>query len=167
MSDYQDIAAALTARHLQTRYELLVGFEVKSKASDIHAKLGRAGFDFAPVTEGGRLVGRIGRQSVAGHSRLRAGDLLERLSPRFLIASNSDVGRVMTWLTEDPWLLVVDGNQVTGVVTPSDLNRQAGRTYLYLLITDFESRLANSVRRIIGPNSALKYLSEPRLSMAM
>jgi hypothetical protein len=162
VSDYQDIAAALTARHLQTRYEELVGFDVNHRASDIHAKLEEAGYDFAPVTEGDRLVGRIGQHSVAGHTQLRAGDLLERLSPRFLIASNSDVGRVMTWLVDDPWLLVVDGNRVTGVVTPSDLNRQAGRTYLYLLITDFESRLADSIRRIVGPKSAVTYLSESR-----
>lgn len=66
----------------------------------------------------------------------------------------------MTWLSEDHWLLVVDGNRVTGVVTPSDLNRYAARTYLYLLLADFESQLANAIRRVVGPEGATALLSD-------
>lgn len=52
----------------------------------------------------------------------------------------------MVWLQHDPWLLVVDGRQITGLVTPSDLNRQAARSYFYLLVADFEIRLADAIR---------------------
>jgi hypothetical protein len=73
-------------------------------------------------------------------------DLVEPLADTHLLSGDSTITEVMRWLAVDPWLFVIDGQGISGVVTPSDLNRQAGRTYFYLLVAGFEIRLAAETR---------------------
>jgi hypothetical protein len=56
---------------------------------------------------------------------------------------------------------VLDGNRLTGFVTPSDANRQEARSYFYLLLADVEVGLADLVRGHFDPvESAIGELSD-------
>jgi hypothetical protein len=53
----------------------------------------------------------------------------------------------MRYLQEQPFLLVLEGRSISGLVTPVDLGRPAARTYFYLLLAQLEIALAEVVRR--------------------
>lgn len=142
---YEEVAESLAVRLIATPMDQIIGFDSDEPLTDAIARLQEAHIDYAPVFEGGTLVGRIARGEQFDGNR-RVVDALERLRAVFLISADSPISSAMRWLAKQPWLLLVDGNSVAGVVTPADLNHQAVRVYFYMLIADFEIRLASLLR---------------------
>ena len=69
----------------------------------------------------------------------------------------------MAYLHDRPFLFVVEGREITGLVTPSDLNKQPGRTYFYLLIANLEIAIAEMVRsHFANQSDALGLISKSR-----
>jgi hypothetical protein len=143
---YEEIAAALTVRYIQTPTKDLEGFEGHVTAKEAVPVLQRGGYDFAPLYENGHVIGRVALSDLEDAHSLRVGDLASQLRSDYLIGASATIGETMRRLKGDPWLLVVDREGMSGLITPSDLNRQASRTYFYLLIADFEIRLAQRIR---------------------
>ena len=160
---YEDIASALTVRHIQTPARDLLGFEPNTPAGEAAAVLETRRIDFAPVMQANEIVGRVGLSSLLDSPTDLVGALAVPLATDYLVTADVAISQVMKWLLEHPWLLVIDGRHVSGVVTPSDLNRQAARTYFYLLIADFEIRLADYTRRFFDDQTkALALMSGER-----
>jgi len=143
---YEDVLQSITARHIQTPVNRLIGFETTTSVASALGVLERNRFDFAPVFEGEQILGRVALSRLIEAESGSIGDHLEPLRGSFLVTSDSKITNSMRWLATDPWLVVVDGQDISGIITPSDLNRQGARTYFYLLVADFEIRLAEAVR---------------------
>lgn len=139
-----EIAGSFAVRHVHTPAARLKGFEVEHPASEAVDVMTTHTFDFAPVYRDGRLLGRVAREDLVGASRV--GDALQPLAGSYIVSASSPMRELLRWLSSDPWLLTVDGRDISGVVTPSDLNRQASRTYLYMLVVDLELTLAAAIR---------------------
>ena len=139
-----EIAASFTVRHVQTPASRLRGFDVEEPASEAVDIMKSHTFDFAPAYRGGRLLGRVARDDLVDATTV--GDALQPLAGHYIVSAHSPMTELLRWLTSDPWLLTVDGRDISGVVTPSDLNRQASRTYLYMLVVDLELTLAAAIR---------------------
>lgn len=121
-------------------------------------------FDFAPVTRSGDLCGFIRTEELVGLS----GPLADRQHPlaaSCLVSGDTSLGTLMSTLARAPFLFVVAGGAVSGIVTPSDLNKQAGRTYFYLLVAAVEMNLAERVRgHFSDQENVLALLSDERVS---
>ena len=150
MAEYQletaEIADAIRVRHLLTPISRAVGFDPAASEHEVIDVLRSHDFDIGPVWVNGVIVGFV-----------RAADLDSRrtdpIEPRFrrldgsvLVRADATVGKLMGWLQERPFLFVVDRNEVVGLVTPSDMNKQPGRVYFYLLIADLEVLAAQAIR---------------------
>lgn len=144
---YDDIVERLTVSHIQTPVERLLGFTADDPAKKAESDLKDNHFDFGPIRRNGELIGRTSVSELNGKSGA-IGDSYQPLSEQYLISSGSSIRSAMAWLDHDRWLLVVEGRRITGLVTPSDLNRQAARAYFYLLVADFEIRLADAIRAV-------------------
>lgn len=158
---YETIAAELTARFVHTPRSRLEGFSVEEPMSQAAGYLRGRNFDFGAVFNGDEVVGRVSLDSLLQSDGGQVADFMQSLSSAFVVAGDSPIREVMRWLRDDPWLLVIDMNEIAGLVTPSDLNRQAARTYFYMLVSDFEIKLADSIRREFSdPAEALEHLGE-------
>jgi hypothetical protein len=163
---YEDISRTIVVRHFQTPAERLRSFGPREDAGTALAVLSAGNFDYAPVLEHGAVVGRVSRKACAAASSVSVvGSLAEPLSASMLISADTEIGKAIRALAEDPWLLVVGGRAISGVVTPSDLNKQAARAYFYLLLASFEMGLADVVRDVFADQrQALAKLTNERSS---
>jgi hypothetical protein len=59
------------------------------------------------------------------------------------------------WLADTGFLFVLREREVTGFVVPADLNKQAGRAYFYLALTEFELALSASIRHAFPAQTVL------------
>lgn len=150
---YSEVASVLTVRHLVTPIQYLEGFEPEDDAQRAAHFLEAQGYDAAPVWRDGVPLGRAWRAALGGGGLV--GDHLERISPSYVISASAPISHAMHWLASDPWLFVVEGRGFIGIVTPSDLNKQAVRTYFYLLLGELEMRLGEAVRNFLPDNEAV------------
>lgn len=151
---YEEIAAAIRTRHLATRLgPALVAFTQDFDQAAAAKQLDRHDFDFAPVTRRDRIVGRVRRKTLGVTGAV--GSVMEPLAQDMLISADAPIRRLMRELKRDPFLFVVDVGGIEGIVTPSDFNKESARAYMFLLITDFEIRLASAVRAAFADQDAI------------
>jgi CBS domain-containing protein len=143
---YHEIVEQLTVRQILTPWNRIVGFSPRVPAATALEEMKRGRFDYVPVLEDKRVLGRAFHADLEKDPAAAVGEFVESLSQSYLVAAQSPIPRVMRWLNEDRWLLVVEGRGFAGLVTPSDLNRQAARAYFYLLVGELEVHLADVIR---------------------
>lgn len=154
MFPYSQIVEHLTASLIQTPWESVKMFDQSDPGTRALQVMNEGSFDYAPVTDEDRVVGRVRRVRIAESPEAELSTFVEPLSDDYLISADSPIPAVMRWLEHDEWLIVVGGRRFSGLITPSDLNRQGSRAYLYLLIADFEIRLAEVIREVFEDEGA-------------
>lgn len=158
---YDELARDLTVSHIATGIDQLSVIEADDPVSRVVAVLEPNQFDYAPVRDSDTFVGRVALTTAKRTKSARVRDITEPLAARFLLSANSPISEVIRWLNEEPWLLVVDGKDIAGLVARADLNRQAVRVYFYMLVVDFEVRLSTMLRkRFDRQEELLELLSE-------
>lgn len=162
--DRSDIAEGIKARHLQVPLGDALWFRPEDSAAEALRQLDANHFDNAPVLKDGRTVGVASRVALSGQSVQTVADVLSPLGADLLISGDATVADLLSWLSVAPLLFVVDGHDVTGFVTPGDLNKQPGRAYFFLLLTELEIGLAEIVRRLYrgAPSRPLELLTKGR-----
>lgn len=159
----ESLASAITVRQMTTPIEQALIFTPSAIRSEVRAALDERNFDFAPVANGDRVIGRIGRIDIDRASTESLDAVVTPLHDRIIVSAGSPIDRVVEWFINEPFLLVLEGRDVVGLVTVSDLNKQAARTYLYAMVAGFEMALANLLRlRAKDQNQLLRGLSEDR-----
>jgi|BarGraNGADG00212_1021973.scaffolds.fasta_scaffold12520_3 CBS domain-containing protein len=157
-----EIANALRTRHVQTQIARVVSFDEQAQLVAARDEMSRFGFDHAPVTRGGDICGFVCHSDLA----IAAGSLRDQVRPLAasrLIAGDTPLVALMDALTRAAFLFVVEGTHIGGVVTPSDLNKQPGRTYFYMLVAALEMNLAERARAFFPRQDvALALLSDGR-----
>lgn len=149
MIRYEDIASAIQVRHLQVELEEAMTLEPGDDARQAAASLAERGFDQAPVTENGRIVGLF--WSERAHDRgSRVIDALDTVAIENLVSADAPVSHALAWLADARCLFVLDGRRISGFVTEADLNKQPARVYFYLLVASLETALAQLLRRWTG-----------------
>lgn len=114
-------------------------------------------FDRAPVLDDGVPIGFVravdlsaGRGSVSGY--------VQPILPRALASETAPLEDALAWLEDTGFLFLLRGQTITGFVVPSDLNKQAGRSYIYIALAELELRLAELVRTIARACDPLEFL---------
>src|SRR5690606_28317180 len=76
------------------------------------------------------------------------------------------VSVLLEYLQHEPLLLVMEHQEVTGLVTPADLNSAAARSHFYLQFAALEIALSNLLRQLHpdqrAQDSAVSCLSQTR-----
>jgi hypothetical protein len=140
------IARAIRARLIQTSLERATGFDPSDEQAKAWSMLRERNFDQAPVLMGGVPNGYIRRADLDAGSNDTIAACVRPILPSSLVAGDAQFEQLLPWLASEGFLFVLDGRQVSGFVVPSDINKQAGRSYFYLLLAEIEIRLADLIR---------------------
>jgi hypothetical protein len=128
-----------------TPMERVLAADVAENAATVATRMAVAAFDYAPVTRAGFLCGYV-RQDVLAAGARTVGDVHEPLTAVALVAGDTPLATLLPALCRMAFQFVVEGESIGGIVTPSDLNKQAGRSYFYLLLAELEMEMAERVR---------------------
>jgi hypothetical protein len=143
---YEEIASAIQVRHLTTEIDNARWFPIEAAQAEAFDLLTLSHFDYAPVVSRSKVVGRVARSRLSPKSRDPVSAVMEPLRPGALISANATIRALMRALQIDPFLLVLEGTEINGLVTPWDLNKEASRAYLFMLLADLEIGLSNAIR---------------------
>ena len=145
----QAVAEAIQARLLQTYLTNAEWVDSAEDARGAAARLRAFTFDQAPAgtglaVEGFVLTDELARAEIGA----TAGSLLHRLDASHVVSASAPVLPVLESLAAGGRMVfVVDGREVSGFITDSDLNKHPVRTHFYLLLSSLEAALAAWVRR--------------------
>jgi hypothetical protein len=80
-----------------------------------------------------------------------------------LVASDVAISDLIRFLVEQPFLFMLQGRAITGLITAADLGRPAARTYFYLMLSQLEIAVADVVRAtFLNQEDAVTLLSTGR-----
>jgi hypothetical protein len=143
---YEEIASAIQVRHLTTEIDGAQRFPIETSQAEAFDVLARLNFDYAPVVSSSQVVGRVARSRLSPRSSDPVAAVMEPLRAGALISANATIRALMRALQIDRFLLVLEGTEINGLVTPWDLNKEASRAYLFMLLADLEIGLSNAIR---------------------
>jgi CBS domain-containing protein len=136
---------ASQARHLAVPMSQAFSVAPRDDAADATLRLRRERFDQAPVVDGERVLGFVLTRHLVGARHVA--DAMTQLGSGNVVSADASIGRLMEWIIDPGFLFVLEGRDVTGLITVSDFNKQPVRGYLYLLLARLEVGLAELVRR--------------------
>jgi len=143
------VAEAIQARLLQTPLSAAEWVDPAEDARGAAERLRARTFDQAPTgtglaVEGFVLTDELARAEVGAI----AGHHLHPLDASHVVSGSAPVLPVLEALAAGGRMVfVVDGREVTGFITDSDLNKHPVRTHFYLLLSSLEAVMAAWVRR--------------------
>lgn len=143
---YEAMAATITAKRLQTPLAEAQWLEAEESPRSAALKLADHDYDQAPVRAGGELVG-LALRSALEHTKART--VARRTVPltkAVLVSADANLPSLLPVLAKSGFAFVLDGNAVSGFVTPSDLNKQLARTHFFLMLASLEVLLGSLVR---------------------
>lgn len=156
------LSRAIRVRQFQTKLEdatVFDGAESQGKAKQV---LRDQRFDYAPVQLEGQLLGYIAEADLKADSAEPISSRLRPVTPQMIVSGDALFHDLLRWL-HCGFLFVLEGNRLTGFLTPSDANRQEARSYFYLLVAEVEVGLAHLIRDHFRPvEQALKHLPPGR-----
>ncbi len=148
-------------RQFQTPLQDATCLRLGQEQGDAKRLLEELRFDHAPVEDEGVPVGYVRTSDLLPDSTARVEGQLLPITTHMIVSGDAPFRDLLRCMNRK-FLFVLEGNRLTGFVTPSDANRQEARSYFYLLLADVEVGLADLVRGHFKPvGSAMKELSEP------
>ena len=140
----KDLAGFFRADQICTSLSSAITVELTESPDAAHNHLKSENFDQAPVMHAGRPIGWVMRKSLVGRDSVRS--CMTALEACTLVSAESSIARVLPLLMKDKFLFVIGAGEVQGFIVPSDRDRHAVRSYLYLLIAGIEMQLAEIVK---------------------
>jgi hypothetical protein len=140
------VSNALTAKHLSTSLEGAETVQAGERAGTAATRLGKA-FDQAPVRDGDEVVGFALTAELTKSPRANVRTLMHPLQAEVVLSPDTPVRDVLPILSRHGFAFVREGDSIDSFVTPSDINRQAGRAHFYLLVAALEVALSDLLRR--------------------
>jgi hypothetical protein len=153
MVTHVELGASFQARHIELELERATYLGTDATAARALAVLTGGGFDHAPIVDEGVVIGfgsRSALATVSGSTPIR--EAMTPLGDGNLVSSDTPIGDLLDLFADQPFLFVLDGGDITGFVTVTDLNKQPARAYLYLVLAGLEIALADLVRWRHGPD---------------
>jgi hypothetical protein len=173
-----EIASAIHVRHVQTPMSAASIFTRSSQAAEVVAHMERHKYDVTPVfPDGADREGGLRRDPDA---TLWKADLehldpvvevrsaVRQLTGSALIDSNATLVKLLERFRRGHrFMLVVGGRGLEGMVTPFDMNKQAGRTHLFMQISALEMALSDRLRAAgRADDEILQFLPKSRAAHA-
>lgn len=155
------LSRAIRVRQFQTKLSEATVFDGAESEGKAKRVLRDQRFDYAPVQHDGQL-GYIAEADLEADSAEPVSSRLRPVTPQMIVSGDALFHDLLRWL-HCGFLFVLEGNRLTGFLTPSDANRQEARSYFYLLVAEVEVGLAHLIRDRFRPvEQALKLLPSGR-----
>lgn len=146
----RDIASAIHVRHIQTPIEQARRITGEVTQQQVASYLMENQFDATPIFSPeptASVTGLVYREDLDKRSKQPVEHVRRELEPAVLIDASAPLEDLLGRFDEgQPFLFVIGGRGVTGIVTPSDMNRQAGRVHLFLELSALELAMAQALR---------------------
>lgn len=142
---HDQIATSLSARFLASELEKALSLQTEERASVAAARLGKE-YDQAPVRDDAGVIGYVLTHELMAAPRRLVKTVMHPLSKAVVVDGASPIRDVLPILRDHRFAFMVENQIVLGFIVPSDLNKQAGRAYFYLLIAALEVGLAELIR---------------------
>lgn len=123
-------------------------------------------FDVAGVEHHGIVSGYVERSALAAATSGTCGDYQRVFHPSELVAVSMPLMKLLPLLQQTPRLFVLDGNQISGILTCGDLQKAPVRMLLFGLVTLLEMHLLRIVRLAYPDESWQTALKSDRLQTA-
>lgn len=171
--DPEQIMAALERSfpiRLIGTFDDLVTCHIEDSLNDVVSRADAQDFDYLPVTDGDKIVGLLNRGAAAegrglpanGSERL-VNDAFDRLDEGNIIAADAGILVFLRNANTKPCRLILTGDQVTGLVNKSDLQKLPVRAVLFHVLTHLELVIADWIRRYFSEEASwLAVLSKER-----
>lgn len=142
-----DLGQGVRARHIQIDMERAPTVDLYAKAGNVLKTMNANHFENIPVTSKGRVVGYVRR------SKLQKADpegpirnVTNSLAGGAIISGDTPISEIMEWIADQRILFVLEGREISGVVSIYDFNKQPARAYYYLVLAGLEIALADLIR---------------------
>jgi hypothetical protein len=162
----KEIASAIHVRHIQTPIGAAEPFTRSCRVAEVLAHMEQHKYDVTPVFRSGADHAEVKSPDPEGtlwrtdlkrlDSAAEVGSVARPLASSALIDSNASLIELLDRFRDAHiFMLVVGGRGLDGIVTPSDMNKQAGRTHLFMQVSALELALAELLRAANHPDSEL------------
>ncbi len=130
-------------------FEGLITCDIDEPLAAVLARKDAGPFDQLPVTADGRIVGLLRRRALATgtSSDVSVRDVFDRIDETMLIAADAGIISFLLSAKSSPCRLILDGAQITGLVSKSDLQKLPVRSLLFHIVTHLELAMAAWIRR--------------------
>ncbi len=142
-----DLGQGVRARHIQIDMARAPTVDLYAKAGNVLKTMNANHFENMPVTSKGRVVGYVRRSKLqkadpAGPIR----NVTNSLAGGAIVSGDTPIAEIMKWIADQRILFVLEGREISGVVTIYDFNKQPARAYYYLVLAGLEIALADLIR---------------------
>lgn len=160
--EHVQLSRGIRVRQLQTTFDEATCLDAREAQGRAKRILHDGHFDYAPVLSGGDLLGYVAEADLKTESEEPVDSQVRPITSKSIVSGEASFHDLLRWL-DSGFLFVLEGNRLTGFVTPSDTNRQAARSYFYLLVAEVEVGLARLIHaHFQSVDEALNLLSENR-----
>jgi hypothetical protein len=150
-----DLGRGVRARHIQLDMERAPTFDLYAKAGKVLEAMQANRWDNVPVTSKGRVVGYVKRtQLMRTEADQPIRNVTHSLAGGSIVSGDTPISDLMEWIAKQRIVFVLEGREVTGIVTIWDFNKQPARAYYYLVLAGLEIALADLVRWRYGKNQS-------------
>ncbi len=155
------LSDAIIVGHLQTPLEIATVLSPTAPVRSALRELAKDNYDQAPVVgDDGVPIGfALTRDLTRGQGCVA--NYVRPVLPKALASEMSPLQNALPWLQLTGFLFLLSGQTISGFVVPSDINKQAGRTYLYLGLAALELAIADEVRGLGRSQDVLAFLPPP------
>lgn len=138
------LAGQIQARHIATPYAAVVAVQADESVAAARSRLAIADISSAPVELNGQVIGIFNATAEAHRGVVR--EHARPISLDLVVSEQTSLADLTLGLQSEPFLLLLSGQGVSGVVSRADLGRPAARTYFYLLLAELEVELSDALR---------------------
>jgi hypothetical protein len=159
------VERSMPVRLIATRENLITATPDEIGADVLEKKMKPCDFDYLPVRRSttGPMIGIISASAIRdkGHDR-NISDLYEPLGPDDLISAEASLLHFVWSADQQPRRLVLEGKDIRGIVTLSDIQKLPVRISLFSLFIHFELLLTEHLRHSLRNKIALEFVSPAR-----
>jgi len=152
-----EIASAIHVRHIQTPMNAAMRFTRANNVAEVAAHMEKHKYDVTPVfpsaadrtgcktSDPDGTLWKVNLEDLDPTDEVRS--VVRPLTGSVLMDSSASLVTLLDrFRDEHRFMLVVGGHGLEGIVTPSDMNKQAGRVHLFMQISALEMALSDRIR---------------------
>jgi CBS domain-containing protein len=138
----------------------------ESLVSEALATANKGGFDYLPVRHvaNGLIIGLFDRSSPQMEDQL-VSEVYQPIGPTDLISAETSLLHFVWTANQRPRRLVLEGTEISGIVTLSDIQKLPVRIALFSLFIHFELLLTEYLRQKMGSADPLSLLPDDRVML--
>ena len=142
-----DLGQGVRARHIQIDMKRAPTVDLYAKSGNVLKSMNANRYENLPVTSKGRVVGYVRRSKLLkADPEAPIRNVTNSLAGGAIVSGDTPISELMEWIADQRILFVLEGREITGIVSIWDFNKQPARAYYYLVLAGLEIALADLIR---------------------